>query len=162
MSKNGRTIEAFRLNQRPINPLKSSADSAMILGKLHKDLRRENITPGLNLAYKHVSFPHGEHPKLSFGDDTARAIKELTETNKTGQCLSRNITFKVNLVKVIVYLQIQTLQDEAVVTSLFSMRAEVQEEKSKRIIKTAKPTNHTSLKAIEADNTTPLSCERYL
>ena len=159
MSKNGRTIEAFRLNQRPINPLKSPVDYAMILGKLHKDLRRGNIAPGLNLAYKHVSFPHGEHPKLLFGDDTARAIKEHTETNKMGQCLSRNITFKVNL---IVYLQIQTLQDETVVTSLFSMRAEFQEQKSKRIIKTAKPTNHTSLKAIEADNTTPLLCERYL
>ena len=99
---------------------------------------------------------------MPFGDDTARAIKELTETKKSGQCLSRNITFKVNLVKVIVYLQIQTPQDGTVVTSLFFMRAEVQEENSKRIIKTAKPTNHTSLKAIEADNTTSLLCERYL
>ena len=72
--------------------LKRCADSAMILGKLNQDLltlRRDSITPELNIAYKHLSFPQGEHPKLLFGDDLPRSIKEITETNKVGQCLSK-------------------------------------------------------------------------
>ena len=64
----------------------------MILGKLNQDLftlRRDSITPELNITYKHLSFPQGEHPKLLFGDDLPRSIKEITGTNKVGQCLSK-------------------------------------------------------------------------
>ena len=72
--------------------IKKCADSAMILGKLNQDLltlRRDSITPELNITYKHLSFLQGEHPKLLFGDDLSRSIKEITETNKVGQCLSK-------------------------------------------------------------------------
>ena len=77
----------------------------MILGKLNQDLltlRRDSITPELNIAYKHLSFPQVEHPKLLFGDDLPRSIKEITETNKVGQCLSKKI-FKVAPM-VVIYL----------------------------------------------------------
>ena len=72
--------------------LKRCASSALILGKLNKDLltlRRDTMTPELNIAYKHLSFPQGEHPKLLFGDDLPRSTKEITGTNKVGQCLSK-------------------------------------------------------------------------
>ena len=72
--------------------LKKCTDFAMTLGKLNQDLltlRRDSITAELNIAYKHLSFPQGEHPKLLFGDDLSRLIKEITETNKVGQCLSK-------------------------------------------------------------------------
>ena len=72
--------------------IKKCADSAMILGNLNQDLltlRRDSITPELNITYKHLSFLQGEHPKLLFGDDLSRSIKEITETNKVGQCLSK-------------------------------------------------------------------------
>ena len=49
---------------------------------------RDSITPELNVAYKDLSFPQGEHPKLLFGADLPRSIKEITETNKVGECLS--------------------------------------------------------------------------
>ena len=68
--------------------LKKSGDSAMTLRKLNQDflkLRRDSITPETNIAYKHLSFPQGEHPKLLFEDDLLRSTKE---TNKVGQCLS--------------------------------------------------------------------------
>ena len=64
----------------------------MILGKLNRDLitlRRDSIIPELNIAYKHLSFPQGEHPKLLFGEDLPRSIKEITGTNEVGQCLSK-------------------------------------------------------------------------
>ena len=74
------------------NSIRKCADSAMIMGKFNYDLlahRRDNITPELNVAYKHLSFPQGEHPKLLFGDDLPKTIKELTETNKVGQYLAK-------------------------------------------------------------------------
>ena len=72
--------------------LKKCADSAMILGKLNQDLltlHRDSTTPELNITYKHLSFLQGEHPKLLFGDDLLRSIKEITETNNVAQCLSK-------------------------------------------------------------------------
>ena len=72
--------------------LKKCADSAIILGKLNPDLltlRRDSIAPELNIACKHLSFPQGGHPKLLFGDNLPKSIKEITETNKVGQCLSK-------------------------------------------------------------------------
>ena len=52
-------------------------------------LRRDSVTLELNIAYKHLSLRQGEHPKLLFGDDLTRSIKEIKETNKVGQCLSK-------------------------------------------------------------------------
>ena len=72
--------------------LKKCADSAMILGKLNQDLLtlcRGSVTPELNIAYRHLSFPQGEHSKLLFGDDLPRSFKKITETNKVDQCLSK-------------------------------------------------------------------------
>ena len=72
--------------------LKKCADSAMILGKLDQNLltlRRDSITPELNIACKNLSFSEGEHPKLLFGDDLPRSIKQITETNKVGQFFSK-------------------------------------------------------------------------
>ena len=60
--------------------------------KINQDLltlRKDSITPELNIAYEHLSFPQGEHTKLLFVDDLPRSIKEITETNKVGQCLSK-------------------------------------------------------------------------
>ena len=57
----------------------------MTLGKLNQDLPklyRDCVSPELKIAYKHLSFPRGEHPKLLFGDDLRRSIKKITETNK--------------------------------------------------------------------------------
>ena len=71
---------------------KKCAHSVMILGKLDQDfftLRRDSITPELNMPYKHLSFPQREHSKLLFRDDVARSVKEITETNKVGQCLTK-------------------------------------------------------------------------
>ena len=45
-------------------------------------LSRDSVTPELNIAHKHLSFPQGEHPKLLLENDLLRAIKEITETNK--------------------------------------------------------------------------------
>ena len=51
--------------------------------------KERNSTPELSLTYKHLSFPQVEHPKLLFGNDHLKAIKELTETSKVGQCLPK-------------------------------------------------------------------------
>ena len=59
--------------------LKKHAD--MILGKLNQDfltLHRDRITSELNIAYKHLFFPQGEHSKPLFGDNLPKSIKEIT------------------------------------------------------------------------------------
>ena len=47
------------------------------------------MTPELNIAYKYLFFPKGEHPKLLFGDDLSKSITEITGANKVSQCLSK-------------------------------------------------------------------------
>lgn len=67
---------------------KRCADLAMILEKINHDLRylrRGSITLELNMAYRHLPFPLGQHPRLFFGDDLLKAIKKLTKTNNEGQ-----------------------------------------------------------------------------
>ena len=72
------------------NSLKRCADSAMALGKINHylpSLKRKSIIPDLDIVYKCLPFPQGEHPKLCLGDDLPKGIKELTETNNVSQCL---------------------------------------------------------------------------
>ena len=59
--------------------LKKHAD--VILGKLNQDfltLHRDSITSELNIAYKHLYFPQGEHPKPLFADNLPKSVKEIT------------------------------------------------------------------------------------
>ena len=76
--------------------LRRCADPVMVLGKMNHYLlllKRESITPELDMACKHFPFPQGEHPKLLFGNDLPKAIKELTETHSVGHCLLKKINF---------------------------------------------------------------------
>ena len=64
----------------------------MLLGKLNYDLlacRRELIIPELNSSYRQLTFVQGDHPKLLFGDDLPKAIKDISVANKVGQALKK-------------------------------------------------------------------------
>ena len=52
----------------------------------------DSITSEPNIVYKYLSFPQGEHPKLLFGDNLPRSIKDITEANKVSQCLSKKFS----------------------------------------------------------------------
>ena len=81
--------ELIEINSKAI---KKCADTAMLLGKLNYDLlacRRELIIPELNSSYRQLTFVQGDHPKLLFGDDLPKAIKDISETNKVGQALKK-------------------------------------------------------------------------
>ena len=63
-----------------------------IFGKINQDilnLRREKIAPELNQNYKQLTFKTEDHPKLLFGDDLPKTIKDISETNKVGQSLTQ-------------------------------------------------------------------------
>ena len=45
--------------------------------------------PELNYGYRQLSFDQGDHPKLLFGDNLPKKIKEISETNKVGYALSK-------------------------------------------------------------------------
>ena len=69
--------ELIEINSKAI---KKCADTAMLLGKLNYDLlacRRELIIPELNSSYRQLTFVQGDHPKLVFGDDLPKAIKDI-------------------------------------------------------------------------------------
>ena len=51
--------------------------------------RRELIIPELNSSYRQLTFVQGDHPKLLFGDDLPKAIKDISETYKLGQVLKK-------------------------------------------------------------------------
>lgn len=71
--------------------IRKSVDASLLLGKANSNIlnyRRENIMPELNPTYKQLSFKTGEHPKLLFGDDLPKAIKDISETNKVGYNLT--------------------------------------------------------------------------
>lgn len=79
--------------------VRKCADTAMLLGKLNYDLlacRREMIIPELNSSYRQLTFVQGDHPKLLFGDDLPKAIKDISETNKVGQAIKKHIFSPVN------------------------------------------------------------------
>ena len=81
--------ELIEINSKAI---KKCADTAMLLGKLNYDLLaciRQLIIPELNSSYQQLTFVQGDHPKLLFGDDLPKAIKDISETNKVGQALKK-------------------------------------------------------------------------
>ena len=72
-------------------PIKSCADTAVFLGKANEDIltyQNEKIKPELNQNYCHISVEKGEHPKLLFGDDIPKILKDINETSKVGQSLT--------------------------------------------------------------------------
>ena len=52
-------------------------------------LEREKIAPKLNQNDKQLTFKTEDDPKLLFGDDPAKTIKDISETNKVGQSLTQ-------------------------------------------------------------------------
>ena len=81
--------ELIEINSKAI---KKCADNAMLLGELNHDLlacHRELIIPELNSSYRQLTFVQGYHPKLLFGDELTKAIKDISETNKVGQTLKK-------------------------------------------------------------------------
>ena len=71
----------------------------MLLGKLIYDLlayRRELIIPELNSSYRQLTFVQGDYPKLLFGDDLPKAIKDISETNKVRQALKKQNFVPIN------------------------------------------------------------------
>ena len=76
--------------------IKRIIDALLLMGKANSNilnLRRESITPELNPSYKQLSFSKEDHPKLLFGDDLPKAIKEISETNKVGYSISAKSNF---------------------------------------------------------------------
>ena len=66
-------------------------DAAVCLGKVKQDiskLRKEKVALELNQNYKQLTFKIEDHPKLLFGDDLAKAVNDITETNKVDQSLT--------------------------------------------------------------------------
>ena len=91
--------ELIEINSKAI---KKCADTAMLLGKLNYDLlacRRELIIPELNSSYRQLTFVQGDHPKLLFGDDLPKAIKDFSKTNKVGQALKKQNFIPMNPIK---------------------------------------------------------------
>ena len=62
------------------------ADAAVFWGKINQDilnLRKEKIAPELNQNYKQLTFKTEDYPKLLFGDDLRKTIKDISETKKS-------------------------------------------------------------------------------
>ena len=51
--------------------------------------RWELIIPEINSSYRQFTLVQGNHPKLLFGDDLPKAIKDISETNKVDQALKK-------------------------------------------------------------------------
>ena len=80
------------ISQTIKDSIRKCADAAVFLGKINQDilnLRREKIAPELNQNYKQLTFKTEDHPKLLFGDDLPKTIKDISETNKVGQSLTQ-------------------------------------------------------------------------
>ena len=72
--------------------IKSCTDTAVFVSKANEDIltyRREKIKPELNQNHCHILVEKGEDPKLLFGDDLPKILKDMAETNKVGQSLSQ-------------------------------------------------------------------------
>ena len=81
--------ELIEINSKAI---KKCAGTETLLGKSNYDLlacRKELIIPELNSSYRQLKFVQGDHPKLLFGDDIPKTIKDISETNKVGQALKK-------------------------------------------------------------------------
>ena len=71
------------ISQTIKDSIRKCADAAVFLGKINQDilnLRREKIAPELNQNYKQLTFKTEDHPKLLFGDDLPKTIKDISET----------------------------------------------------------------------------------
>ena len=80
------------ISQTIKDSIRKCADTAVFLGTIIQDilnLRREKIALELNQNYKQLTFKTEDHPKLFFGDDLPKKIKEISETNKVGQSLTQ-------------------------------------------------------------------------
>ena len=67
------------------------ADTAMLIGQTNFEIlnfRKAKIMPKLNYSYRQLSFNQGDHPKLLFGDNLPKQIKDISETNKVGFAIS--------------------------------------------------------------------------
>ena len=67
------------------------ADTAMLTGQTNFEIlnfRKAKIMPKLNYSYRQLSFNQGDHPKLLFGDNLPKQIKDISETNKVGFAIS--------------------------------------------------------------------------
>ena len=68
------------------------ADTAMLIGKTNFEIlsfRRAQIMAELNYSYRQLSFDQGDHPKLLFGNNLPKQIKDISETNKVGLAISK-------------------------------------------------------------------------
>ena len=82
------------ISQTIKDSIRKCTDAAVFWGEINQDilnLRRENIAPELNQNYKQLAFKTEDHPKLLFGDDLLKAIKDISETNKVGQSLTQRL-----------------------------------------------------------------------
>ena len=56
------------------------ADTAMLIGQTNFEIlnfRRAKIMPELNYSYRQLPFDQGDHPKLLFGDNLPKQIKDI-------------------------------------------------------------------------------------
>ena len=63
------------------------ADTAMLIRQTNFEtlcFRRAKIMPELKYRHSQLSFNQGDHPKLLFGDNLLKKIKDISETNKVG------------------------------------------------------------------------------
>ena len=94
-----RSSSREELNEINHKAFKNCADTAMLIGKLNYDLLaccRELIIPELYSSYRQLTFVQGDHPKLLFGDDLPKVIKDILETNKVGQALKKQNFVSMN------------------------------------------------------------------
>ena len=99
MSKTAKTLYEYRSEKKLTKlvalvkaTIKSCPDAAVFLVKANEIIltyRREKIKPELNQNHLHISSEKGEHPKLLFGYDLPKLLKDMAETNKVGQSLTQ-------------------------------------------------------------------------
>ena len=88
--------ELIEVNSKAI---KKCADTTILLGQLNYDLlayRRKLIIPELNSSFRQLTFVQGDQPKLLFGDDLPKTIKDISETKKVGQALKKQNFVPIN------------------------------------------------------------------
>ena len=84
LCKNRTEKDKTVISQTIKDSIRKCADAAVFLGKINQDilnLRREKIASELNQNYK-TKRKTEDHPKLLFGDDLPKTIKDISATNK--------------------------------------------------------------------------------
>ena len=74
------------------NGIRLCEDTAMLIGQMNFEIlsfRRAKIMPELNYSCRQLSFDQGDQPKLLFGDNLPKQIKDISETNKAGFAISQ-------------------------------------------------------------------------